>query len=123
MSSQDIEGLFLRRFKKDVQEQIGKAFLDRKTHRWPKRASVVEEQAFEPLTKASFVSFEKAQKTGQLLFRTVLAVSKWAMASSLLRVRPGITHWMEERCCFQDESGAGINCGTRTRYLTCMRRT
>jgi superfamily II DNA/RNA helicase len=69
---EDIEGLFLRRFKKDVQEQIGKAFLDRKTHRWPKPASVVEEQAFESLTKASFVSFEKAQRTGQLLFRTVL---------------------------------------------------
>jgi superfamily II DNA/RNA helicase len=69
---EDIEGLFLRRFKKDVQEQIGKAIRDRETKRWRKSASEVEEQAYELLTKASFVSFDKAKKSGQLLFRTVL---------------------------------------------------
>jgi ERCC4-related helicase len=69
---EDIEGLFLRRFKKDIHEQIGNAVLDRETNRWPKAASDIEEQAYDLLTKTSFLSFDKAKKTGQLLFRIVL---------------------------------------------------
>ncbi len=69
---EQIEGLFLRRFKKDVQDQIGKAFLDRKTCRWPAEATATEEAAYERLTEAQFQSFDKTSQTGRLLFRTVL---------------------------------------------------
>jgi Helicase conserved C-terminal domain len=72
---EDIEGLFLRRFKKDVQEQVGKAFLERKTNRWPTAASQAEEHAYDLVSRATFASFDKAKKTGQLLFRTVLEKS------------------------------------------------
>jgi hypothetical protein len=61
---QDIEGLFRRRFKKEVQEQIDKTVRDRITKRWRKPASEVEEQAYELLMKASFLSFDKAKRTG-----------------------------------------------------------
>ena len=69
---EDISGLFLRRFKKDVQAQIAGAMLDRITSRHPVPASNKEEHAFDLLTKATFRSFDKVQRTGQLLFRTVL---------------------------------------------------
>ena len=72
---EDIEGLFLRRFKKDVQEQLGRAFLERRTNRWPTSASEIEEHAYDLVSHATFASFEKAKKTGQLLFRTVLEKS------------------------------------------------
>ena len=68
----DIAGLFLRRFKKQVQEQMGKSFQDRDTTRHPVAASQAEEHAFDLLTKSSFRSFDKVQRSGQLLFRTVL---------------------------------------------------
>ena len=72
----DIEGLFLRRFKKDVAEQVLKAFMERRTTRFPVPASTAEEAAFDLLTQARFQSFDKIQRSGQLLFRTVLAVGK-----------------------------------------------
>ena len=72
---EDIAGLFLRRFKKDVQEQLGKSFLERRTNRWPTPASEAEEYAYDLVSRATFASFEKAKKTGQLLFRTVLEKS------------------------------------------------
>lgn len=69
---QDIEGLFLRRFKKDVAEQAGKAFLDRRTTRFHVAATIAEEAAYDLLTQAKFRSFDKIERSGQLLFRTVL---------------------------------------------------
>src|ERR1035438_4314795 len=72
---EDIAGLFLRRFKKDVQEQLGKSFLERRTNRWPTPASEAEEYAYDLVSRATFASFEQAKKTGQLLFRTVLEKS------------------------------------------------
>lgn len=72
---EDIEGLFLRRFKKQVQEQLGKSFLERQTRRWTTPASEAEEHAYDLVSRATFSSFEKAKKTGQLLFRTVLEKS------------------------------------------------
>jgi hypothetical protein len=71
----DLQGLFLRRFKKDVQEQIEKVFHERITTRHSAAASNAEEQAYDLLFTASFASFDRAQRTGQLLFRTVLEKS------------------------------------------------
>jgi len=68
----DIEGLFLRRFKKQVQEQIGKAFLERKTLRWATEATAEEEVAYDLVNRATFRSFDQSRQTGRLLLRTVL---------------------------------------------------
>jgi len=78
----DIAGLFLRRFKKDVQAQIASAMLDRETSRHRVSASDTEEHAFDLLTKAEFRSFDKVQRTGQLLFRTVLEKALFSSPSA-----------------------------------------
>ena len=71
---EDIKGLYVRRFKKDIREQIKGAFLDRIVHKFATPASPAEEQAFTVLSESKFESFDKSNKsrTGQLLFRTVL---------------------------------------------------
>ena len=69
---EDIEGLFVRRFKKDVQEQIKGAVQDRVTTRHNRAASDVEEQAYDLLASVNFHSFDRAKRSGALLFRTVL---------------------------------------------------
>jgi hypothetical protein len=68
----DIEGLCLRRFKKDVQEQLTKSILDRKTVRCRRPATDPDDAAYERLTHFSFLSFDKTKKIGHLLFWTVL---------------------------------------------------
>jgi SNF2 family DNA or RNA helicase len=69
---EQIEGLFLRRFKKDVLDQIGRACPERKTFRWPVDASAAEEAVYERITEAQFQSFDTTSQTGRLLFRLVL---------------------------------------------------
>jgi len=48
----DLQGIFLRRFKKDVQEQIEKVFHERITTRHSAAASNAEEQAYDLLSTA-----------------------------------------------------------------------
>ena len=79
---EDIQGLFLRRFKKDVQEQIEKSFQERITTRHSAAATSAEEQAYDLLSTASFASFDRAQRTGQLLFRTVLEKALFSSPSA-----------------------------------------
>lgn len=69
---EDIKGLFLRRFKKHVQQQIAGAFLERVVSRRRVPASAKEEAAYDLLAEARFLSFGRAPRTGQLLFKTVL---------------------------------------------------
>ena len=69
---EDIEGLFVRRFKKDVQEQIKGAVQDRITTRHNRAASDAEEHAYDLLASVNFHSFDRAKRSGALLFRTVL---------------------------------------------------
>ena len=68
----DIKGLFLRRFKKHIQQQIAGSFLDRVVSRHPVPASAKEEAAYTKLAECKFRSFDRARRAGQLLFRTVL---------------------------------------------------
>jgi hypothetical protein len=72
--AEDIEGLFLRRFKKDVQEQLG----SRSWSAGPIAGPPLRRTSRSTLTiwfPATFASFDKAKKTGQLLFRVVLEKS------------------------------------------------
>lgn len=68
----DIEGLFVRRFKKDVQEQIESAVQERVTTRHSRPGSSAEERAYELLANLTFRSFDRTKRTGTLLFRIVL---------------------------------------------------
>lgn len=69
---EDIKGLFLRRHKKDIQQQIAGAFLERTVTRHCVPASAEEEQVYELLAEARFAGFDKAKRSGQLLFKTVI---------------------------------------------------
>ena len=69
---EDIEGLYLRRFRNQVQAQMGQSMLDRATFKFSAAASAAEEGAYAMLAATSFASFDKGNRNGQLLFRTVL---------------------------------------------------
>ena len=81
----DISGLFLRRFKKDVKDQMKAAVHDRKTFRYPSPASDAEEQAYSRLTQLEFSSLDKTKRSGQLLFRTVLEKALFSSPAACLQ--------------------------------------
>ncbi len=68
---EDIEGLFVRRFKKDVQDEIGKAFPDRQMRQVHAPASPAEEAVFDALVDLKFSAIDQ-RKHGAMLFRTTL---------------------------------------------------
>jgi hypothetical protein len=80
----DIKGLFLRRYKKDVQAQIAGSFLDRQVRRHRVPASPEEEAVYDCLADAQFLSFDRSHRTGQLLFKTVLEKSLFSSPAACL---------------------------------------
>jgi len=68
---EDIEGLFIRRFKKDIQEQVKGAFPQRVTSVHRIDATNEEEVAFEALANLQFSAIDQ-NRGGHLLFRTLL---------------------------------------------------
>lgn len=80
----DIRGLFLRRFKKDVQAQIAGSFLERQVTKHPVPASAAEERVYSLLADLTFRSFDKARRSGQLLFKTVLEKSLFSSPQACL---------------------------------------
>ena len=71
----DIDGLFIRRFKKDIQGQVTAAFPQRAVHRHRVMASAAEEAAFEALHVLSFTEIDTVRRSGALLFKTSLEKS------------------------------------------------
>lgn len=72
---EDIQGLFLRRFKKDIQSQIASSVKERKVLRLTASASPEEEEAFQTLTGLRFESIDARRRSGEHLFRTLLVKS------------------------------------------------
>ncbi len=70
----DIKGLFIRRFKKDIQDQVQKAFKERKINNAYCQASHAEEIAFDLLTDLAFEKLDQRKGAGQL-FKTTLEKS------------------------------------------------
>lgn len=68
---EDIRGLFIRRFKKDIQDQVSSAFKERTICTVTAKASVAEEHAFDVLTELKFSTLDRQAGAGQL-FRTTL---------------------------------------------------
>ncbi len=88
----DIKGLFIRRFKKDIQGQVNSAFKERQisTARIP--ASNVEEKAFKVFTDLNFERIDKRRQRGQL-FKTTL---EKALFSSPFACRETIRHRIDK---------------------------
>lgn len=80
----DIKGLFLRRYKKHVQEQVAGSFLERKVSKHGVPASAEEEVVYDRLAVARFLSFDQTRRSGQLLFKTVLEKSLFSSPAACL---------------------------------------
>jgi len=83
-TKEDIRGLYVRRFKKDVQAQVQSFFPDRKIGRLAATASPAEEAAFDALTAIQFERLDRRRTTGQLLFRTVLEKALFSSPAACL---------------------------------------
>lgn len=68
----DIDGLFIRRFKKDVREQIVGHFPERAVFTPKVPSSDREEAAYGLLSSVRFASMEEQRTGGKVLFRTLL---------------------------------------------------
>ena len=69
---EDIDGLFIRRFKKDVKDQIAGSFPERVVLTPKSPASPQEEAAYQHLAEMRFASMDEARSGGKILFRTLL---------------------------------------------------
>ena len=88
----DIKGLSIRRFKKDIQEQVGSAFKERQISTAKIPASDIEEKAFDVFTALDFVRINKKKHGGQL-FKTTL---EKALFSSPFACSETIGHRIEK---------------------------
>jgi superfamily II DNA or RNA helicase len=70
-TAEDIEGLYIRRFKKDIRHQVPLSFKEREIALLHHPASDAEEAAFEQLAQLTFQKVD-AKKSGHLLFKTTL---------------------------------------------------
>jgi ERCC4-related helicase len=80
---EDIKGLYIRRFKKDIQSQVESAFKEREIRVAHCRASLEEENAFDVFTKLVFASIDQ-KRTGKQLFKTTLEKSLFSSPAACL---------------------------------------
>ena len=78
---EDIKGLFIRRFKKDIKNQVSKAFPERIVHKEMIAASNEEEKAYSVLTDIRFSKLDTI-RTGSMLFKTTLEKSLFSSPSA-----------------------------------------
>ena len=65
------KGLVIRRFKKDVKDQIAKDFPERDIQTVKAKASAVEEDVYRELTELNLITLDKGRKASQLLRVTI----------------------------------------------------
>ncbi len=80
---EDIKGLFIRRFKKDIQHQVRSAFMDRTIRKEIAEANTPEEAVFERLVQLSFKTVER-RGSGSRLFRTTLEKALFSSPAACL---------------------------------------
>ena len=68
----DIKGLYIRRFKKDVKDQIIEAFPEREISILYAQASQAEEQIFDTVSDMKFAKLDRQKRSGSMLFKTTL---------------------------------------------------
>jgi len=70
-TKEDIDGLFIRRFKRHIKDQVAKSFKERKISRVYSEASPKEEAVFDYFTTIKFTQLDQ-RKSGGMLFKTTL---------------------------------------------------
>ena len=83
----DIKGLFIRRFKKDIQDQVQKAFKNREISNAYCQASDAEEDAFAVFTGLSFEKMDQHRGTGQLFKITLEKALFSSPAACLMTIK------------------------------------
>jgi hypothetical protein len=81
---EDIKGLFIRRFKKDIKDQVTKSFKERRIAVAKCQASYEEETAFDNFTRLSFTRLDK-RRTGGKLFKTTLEKALFSSPAACLQ--------------------------------------
>ena len=89
---EDIQGLFIRRFKKDIQGQVSHAFKERRISKAHAQASPAEEVAFNALADLRFARLEQRRSAGEL-FKTTL---EKALFSSPVACLQTVTHRIDK---------------------------
>jgi len=80
---EDIKGLYIRRFKKDIQAQVESAFKERQIRVARCEAGLKEETAFNVFTELKFTSIDQ-KRTGRQLFKTTLEKSLFSSPAACL---------------------------------------
>lgn len=80
----DIKGLFVRRFKKDIQDQVERAFKERTICKARVEASPAEERAHDALVEAEFTRLDQ-RRGGTQLFRTTLEKALFSSPAACLQ--------------------------------------
>ncbi|WP_073668313.1 DEAD/DEAH box helicase [Pseudomonas aeruginosa] len=82
---EDVEHLFIRRFKKDVREQMKQDFPEREVFRLAAEASPAENLAFDALAELKLNSGGSGARDGVMLFRTVLEKALFSSPAACLQ--------------------------------------
>ncbi len=80
----DIKGLYIRRFKKDIQGQVEKAFMEREISTADCNAGDIEEDVFDYFSKLEFDSLDK-KRTGSMLFKVTLEKSLFSSPAACMQ--------------------------------------
>jgi superfamily II DNA or RNA helicase len=83
-TKEDIKGLFIRRFKSDIQNQVSSSFKERKIATAPCKATSTEEVAFDSLTSLRFVKLDRNRGAGEL-FKTTLEKSLFSSPNACIQ--------------------------------------
>ncbi len=94
---EDIEGLFIRRFKKDIADQIRGKFPERQVHIHRHPASPQEESAYSCLTALTFQEIDRVRQGGALLFKTLLEKSLFSSPAACLDTLAGRIRRIRQR--------------------------
>jgi superfamily II DNA or RNA helicase len=81
---EDIKGLYIRRFKKDIQHQVEAAFKEREISVAYCDASPVEESAFDSFTRMQFAELDQRRGPGQL-FKITLEKALFSSPAACLK--------------------------------------
>lgn len=81
----DVAHLFIRRFKKDVREQMKQDFPEREVFRLTCDASPAENRAFDALAELKLASEGTGAREGAMLFRTVLEKALFSSPAACLQ--------------------------------------
>jgi len=80
---EDIQGLFIRRFKKDIKDQVETAFKERVIRKVRCQASAAEESAFSVFSEMQFTKLDQ-QRTAGMLFKTTLEKALFSSPAACL---------------------------------------